>query len=921
MFFTGDTDKTVDVFIQDSSSTTGAGLTGLVHNSAGLVCYYRKGATGSATALTLVTQTVGGAHTDGGFVEISAANMPGHYRLDLSDAVIDTMGFVTLHLKGATNMAPVTIRIPVWSATRGTAGTALPAVAADAAGGLPISDAGGLDLDNRMPSSTATSNINIVFATDFAANYDTVNDRWADNVGVGTLLGRLSATRAGYLDNLSGGAVALASALATAQADLTALVGRLTAARAGYLDNLNVGGAVASQADINALNQSASRRIILTTIQQYERPESGSTVFWIEARTYDGDGAPVNADSTPTLTATGVVTGDLSANLSVASNPSTGVYRWTYTVDTAHALEQIRFDISATMTTVFTLSVMAHVCDFVATEWTTTDQANLTAVFNKMPTKAKVAGTDNTDGDIQLDEATGNLAWNPAWDVEVQSEVNDALIAFPWSAVSILHVLGDVDGDIHGSVQGNVDGTAGGLSDAGVSLTDVPWNPAWAVQVRASVGLATANLDTQIGDIPTNGEMANVLTTGTRFLTMIQVSGGNYKFTVDALSNAPSGGGGSTPGLTLHSGTVSDSLSNSPTTVVIGPNSFAENSFNDRLFVIKDLTDDTIHSRWVFDYATTGTLVTLYGDNPLPFTPDDTDEFWILSNIKVPDNELVLIKTTIASLTSQTVFVLTEGSIDPNAYLGLVIQVDDSAIGVQKGVRRVTDYTGGRQVTVDSAFDFTISANDNVIVYAVPYPIAGGGGSGSGARTISGTVNDGALPIPNPLENATVRYTAGAFTFTTTTNADGEFTPPLNIDDETYTVAITKAGYTFPGATHIVAADSSPVYSMDLNTPPLPSLPSRTTGLFYLYDSLLQPVNAGTVYMRMKEPPEGTFGSMFNRSWFELTSAADGLVEVELVKGATYERGLQEIPAERIVIPADAGDSYNLPDVTDAVNV
>ena len=36
------------------------------------------------------------------------------------------------------------------SATRGLAGTALPAAAADAAGGLPVSDAGGLDLDTQI---------------------------------------------------------------------------------------------------------------------------------------------------------------------------------------------------------------------------------------------------------------------------------------------------------------------------------------------------------------------------------------------------------------------------------------------------------------------------------------------------------------------------------------------------------------------------------------------------------------------------------------------------------------------------------------------------------------------------------------------------------------------------------------------------
>ena len=42
------------------------------------------------------------------------------------------------------------------SATRGLAGTALPAAAADAAGGLPISDAGGLDLDARIDAAITT---------------------------------------------------------------------------------------------------------------------------------------------------------------------------------------------------------------------------------------------------------------------------------------------------------------------------------------------------------------------------------------------------------------------------------------------------------------------------------------------------------------------------------------------------------------------------------------------------------------------------------------------------------------------------------------------------------------------------------------------------------------------------------------------
>lgn len=109
----GSVDQTIDVFIQDSSSTVGAGLTALVYNSAGLTCYYRKGATGSATALTLATQTVGGAHSDGGFILIDNTNMPGVYRLDLSDTIVNTAGMVTIYLRGATNMAPCVAEIEV----------------------------------------------------------------------------------------------------------------------------------------------------------------------------------------------------------------------------------------------------------------------------------------------------------------------------------------------------------------------------------------------------------------------------------------------------------------------------------------------------------------------------------------------------------------------------------------------------------------------------------------------------------------------------------------------------------------------------------------------------------------------------------------------------------------------------------------
>lgn len=107
----GATDVSVYLFAQDSSVTTGAGLTGLTFETASLAAYYVR-PLGSATSITLATQTVTGAHSDGGIVEVDATNMPGVYRLDLPDAVCATgVNSVVVMLKGAANLAPVLLEI------------------------------------------------------------------------------------------------------------------------------------------------------------------------------------------------------------------------------------------------------------------------------------------------------------------------------------------------------------------------------------------------------------------------------------------------------------------------------------------------------------------------------------------------------------------------------------------------------------------------------------------------------------------------------------------------------------------------------------------------------------------------------------------------------------------------------------------
>lgn len=138
----GTTSYLARIFIQDSSSTTGAGLAGLTSGSSGLVCYRARDDDGNAAG-TQITLSAGtrGTWSSGGFVEKDASNMPGVYELGITNASLVTGSkSVLIMLKGATNMAPLALEIELtgWDNQDGVRGglTALPNAAAEAAGGI-----------------------------------------------------------------------------------------------------------------------------------------------------------------------------------------------------------------------------------------------------------------------------------------------------------------------------------------------------------------------------------------------------------------------------------------------------------------------------------------------------------------------------------------------------------------------------------------------------------------------------------------------------------------------------------------------------------------------------------------------------------------------------------------------------------------
>lgn len=184
--------------------------------------------------------------------------------------------------------------------------------------------------------------------------------------------------------------------------------GKLTATRAGYLDNLS-GGAIATQASVSAITNSTRTKIVCAVEAQI--PASGTDVYTIDFLLYDTDGNMENADSTPTFTAANQIDTDRSGNLSAVSAVATGHYRATYSVASAHAAERIVISVSATENS--KVLVTTHVLNVVAlaggSGFTSADRSQLQAVFDKLPSRLYFTGTDVASGAIDAATITGDM--------------------------------------------------------------------------------------------------------------------------------------------------------------------------------------------------------------------------------------------------------------------------------------------------------------------------------------------------------------------------------------------------------------------------------------------------------------------------------------------------------------------------------
>lgn len=182
----GQTNVSVPFYFVDDVGGTKPGepTTGLLFSdieTGGSASYQRQGAARvDITAITLASASA--THADGGFILVDDTNMKGVYRFDVPDlAFAAGVDFVLIYLLAATGKntitRPIKIDLTTVDLRDGVRGgmTAIPNAVADAAGGLPISDGGGLDLDAILVDTNSLNDTKVPDTISLAAIKAEVN--------------------------------------------------------------------------------------------------------------------------------------------------------------------------------------------------------------------------------------------------------------------------------------------------------------------------------------------------------------------------------------------------------------------------------------------------------------------------------------------------------------------------------------------------------------------------------------------------------------------------------------------------------------------------------------------------------------------------------------------------------------------------
>ncbi len=339
------------------------------------------------------------------------------------------------------------------SVTRGLAGTALPAVAAGANGGVPLGNASGA--------------VTLAAATHTGAVIPTVS----------TLTGHTPQTGDAYARLGAPAGASIAADLVVIDNFVDDLETRLTATRAGYLDNLSA-GAVATQASVN-------------TVDDFLDTEIATLINRLGAFTGSGDNTVLGVLKA-LASKTAATPSDIGGTFDPASDSLEGIR------DAGATLT----DVEASMQTVIETNHLDHLLAV------TYDPAS-------KPGASDALLNELVESDSGVARLTANaLEQAPSGTGASAATIADAV----WDELLSGHVIAGSAGE---SLADAAAGGGGGLDAAGV---------------RAAIGLASANLDTQLATIDTVAD-AILADTGTDGVVVAAASKTGYRLSATGVDD------------------------------------------------------------------------------------------------------------------------------------------------------------------------------------------------------------------------------------------------------------------------------------------------------------------------------------------------------------------------------------------------
>jgi len=485
------------IFFRDTSVTTKiAGLAGLVYNTAGLTCYYKRSNGTAAVLVSLANITTLGTYVSGGFKKIDDTNQPGLIEFHPPDAALAAGAkSVDFFFRGATNMEDVVLSYELDTIDYQVA-------------------------NGKLPTTLASSDVTGNIPSDLKA---VLGDAARGTAAAAVLDFYIAHSALPAMDD-QGNTLATTGFVTAVNNNVTTLLGRLTNTRAVYLDNL-AGGAVATFSQVQALRFAIAATTDLPLA--YERPDSVSSVINFRVFIYaEGSAGLADPDSnTVTASVKDSAGNSLNANLGSTNltRAATGEYTGTYTVPINHPLNDVhfRFDYQrggVSEPLIWTMNVQ----DYTAGAFGPSDRTILVNINNALPPTGRVFGTNDYTA--------------PPTAVQVRTEIDNNSTQLATLVTNVAAIPGGVWG--YGGGRTLTSG-ANIVLAKGTGITgfnDIAASDVWAVGSRTITGGT-------IGTI-TGLTIANVENMAGRFLGMIVVDGPVYKFTANALEEGPAGEGG-----------------------------------------------------------------------------------------------------------------------------------------------------------------------------------------------------------------------------------------------------------------------------------------------------------------------------------------------------------------------------------------